>query len=621
MANRVNVNITARDLTRGELARMRRNFGALGQDLDRAVGARTRQNFDRLRQSINQSRRDLMSMRGAIPDDEFFRLDRALRQSQRTMQRGFSRVGDRAFARVAAQVRDVTDSFRDLDENARIRVRVDLSALRRADAALRRGLADRDRRVRVRVDPDTSTFGPRLRRTLMAPLRQMGRIAGGILSDGIGQGIVQGFQNSGPVGIAIFAGILASLVAVIGAAIGGILVFAFGGAFVGLASMFAVQSDEIQRNWKTAVENMKDDLSGVGDPLIPVIHEAIHQLEGMVSDFAPHFKQAMEDAAPHLTDFLDELEKGIRNFGEVAFKPMMDAFNVLLDSLGPELRIWLEHLGEAFEYLAEKVTENSDETALAIRLVLELITGLIYALGFLVESWARLVHWMKAAALGFEEISSWFDRNWSISIQMFGADQIAAITLSVMNLWSKVDRNWVRSVLFSAPGLSSVTGLVRLLWDWVNRNWKRTVSFSMLGLNTAISAVRTLWGWVNRNWFRTVTLSVSMPGLDAAKAALGVLGFAKGGVRGISAAATGGARSNMTLVGEQGPEIVNLAPGSHVRSNADSRRIAGQSGGGGGAGASFVFKSSGRRVDDLLLEILREAIHQRGGDPVAVLGG
>ena len=43
--------------------------------------------------------------------------------------------------------------------------------------------------------------------------------------------------------------------------------------------------------------------------------------------------------------------------------------------------------------------------------------------------------------------------------------------------------------------------------------------------------------------------------------------------------------------------------------------------GGGLSAAQFMFKSSGRRVDDLLLEILREAIHQRGGDPVAVLGG
>lgn len=87
----------------------------------------------------------------------------------------------------------------------------------------------------------------------------------------------------------------------------------------------------------------------------------------------------------------------------------------------------------------------------------------------------------------------------------------------------------------------------------------------------------------------------------------------------VGTAATGGVRSNMTLVGEHGPEVVNLAPGSHVRSNPDSKRL--MKDGGGVSGAVFEFKSSGRRADDLLLEIMRDAIHQRGGDPVLVLGG
>jgi hypothetical protein len=52
-------------------------------------------------------------------------------------------------------------------------------------------------------------------------------------------------------------------------------------------------------------------------------------------------------------------------------------------------------------------------------------------------------------------------------------------------------------------------------------------------------------------------------------------------------AATGGVRGNQVLVGEQGPEIVDLPMGSHVNSNADSRRIAG--GGKSGGGVHFHF--------------------------------
>jgi hypothetical protein len=95
--------------------------------------------------------------------------------------------------------------------------------------------------------------------------------------------------------------------------------------------------------------------------------------------------------------------------------------------------------------------------------------------------------------------------------------------------------------------------------------------------------------------------------------------FAKGGVVGM--ASGGPARSGsdrMTLVGEEGPEMVKLPPGSMVKPAGATRAALRDQGGGM---ATLVLKSSGRRADDLLLELLRESIHQRGGDPVKVLGG
>lgn len=61
--------------------------------------------------------------------------------------------------------------------------------------------------------------------------------------------------------------------------------------------------------------------------------------------------------------------------------------------------------------------------------------------------------------------------------------------------------------------------------------------------------------------------------------ALGFLGLATGGIAG---AATGGVRAGMTLVGEHGPELVQLSAGSRVYNNSQSRQMmAGASGGGG----------------------------------------
>jgi len=53
--------------------------------------------------------------------------------------------------------------------------------------------------------------------------------------------------------------------------------------------------------------------------------------------------------------------------------------------------------------------------------------------------------------------------------------------------------------------------------------------------------------------------------------------YASGGI--VSAAATGGPRSNSVLVGEHGPEIADLPPGTMVHSNPDSMAM--MSGGGG----------------------------------------
>ncbi|MFI5524977.1 phage tail protein [Streptomyces platensis] len=99
------------------------------------------------------------------------------------------------------------------------------------------------------------------------------------------------------------------------------------------------------------------------------------------------------------------------------------------------------------------------------------------------------------------------------------------------------------------------------------------------------------------------------------KRALGVRGRATGGIIG---AAGGGPRSAWTLVGEQGPEIVDLPYGSRVRSNPDSRRMAAAAGGGGTV--VLELHSGGARLDDLLIEIIRKAVRVRGGDVQFVLG-
>lgn len=99
---------------------------------------------------------------------------------------------------------------------------------------------------------------------------------------------------------------------------------------------------------------------------------------------------------------------------------------------------------------------------------------------------------------------------------------------------------------------------------------------------------------------------------------------AAGGVQG---AASGGARSGLTWVGEQGPELVRLSPGSQVYSNPDSMRMAGQ--GGSAAGAAHMTgtlkltadRTLERGVIDALFKMFRvEISNSYGGDVQLALG-
>jgi hypothetical protein len=111
-------------------------------------------------------------------------------------------------------------------------------------------------------------------------------------------------------------------------------------------------------------------------------------------------------------------------------------------------------------------------------------------------------------------------------------------------------------------------------------------------------------------------------------------GKAAGGI--VGAAASGGIRSNLTWVGEQGPELLDLAPGSRVWSNPDSermaaapwasmlntprggstavRRAAARAGGGVGAGGPIVIQLQiGKRdLGELMVDTLRGEVRARG---------
>jgi hypothetical protein len=85
-------------------------------------------------------------------------------------------------------------------------------------------------------------------------------------------------------------------------------------------------------------------------------------------------------------------------------------------------------------------------------------------------------------------------------------------------------------------------------------------------------------------------------------------GLAHGGIKG---AANGGVRSDMTWVGEEGPELVNLAPGSRVHSNPDSMRMAAAGGGGQSGPITVNLVVDGRVLAQSTVEPLRGMVSRQ----------
>jgi hypothetical protein len=95
---------------------------------------------------------------------------------------------------------------------------------------------------------------------------------------------------------------------------------------------------------------------------------------------------------------------------------------------------------------------------------------------------------------------------------------------------------------------------------------------------------------------------------------------ASGGI--IGQAAAGGIRGGLTLVGEQGPELIDAAPGSRVLTADDTARTFAEGGGGGPGGPLVIMLQIGdRTLGEVIIDPLRKVVRARGGDVQAVLSG
>ena len=588
MANRVNVNINANDLSRRGINSLRRSMDRMQRQARRSGGTIQ---FN-VRVDPGSSRREM----------------RRLRREMRG--------------------RPVTITT-NLDPSP-----PPSGFLRRLQARLARGVGVP---VRVRIN----------RSRLLGPLRSLGGVVSGTMQDGIAQGIFQGFKQGGPLGIAFLATLLVSAAAVLGAALSGILVTALGAGFVGVGLASAFQSKQVQHTWSRTLANIKKEFAGVGEPLIPVLDRALKRLHEMAHDAGPALKEALEKTAPATEKFINSLMDGFESFGANAFDRIMESWNVFAPVFGEQWDEFMGELGDAFGDMADLVAQHPEEIAMALEVVFEVIELIVRAVTFLGETWVNMVDLALTAVSflgkGIEQMGlialTAFEAVINGAVSAFGwipgvgdqlktaqeafkefkkgaeedlhaiasAGDVAKEALDRMNKKRKLEADissWQSQLSKARADLKKTTS------QKARAKLAADISDLMRKTKAARAELAALNGKTATTYVRTVKYGIGAEAANAARKATGGI---------IGAAATGGVRNNLTMVGEAGPELVRLPAGSSVKSNPDTRRFFGQQN--VPSRGQLIFKSSGRRVDDLLLEILREAIHDRGGDPVVVLGG
>jgi phage-related minor tail protein len=162
-------------------------------------------------------------------------------------------------------------------------------------------------------------------------------------------------------------------------------------------------------------------------------------------------------------------------------------------------------------------------------------------------------------------------------------------------------RNFLR---VAKAALSSIVSYARSVPGRISSGFSTLYGVITNPVRNAVNAVRSWLGGL-------LDFARSIPSRIGSSIKGAIPGFAHGGV--VGQAASGGGRSGMTMVGEQGPELLSLPPGTRVRSSPDSRRMVGS---GGAQGGTLLIRLDGSD----LLKNLRAEIRHQGGDVQAVLG-
>lgn len=451
----------------------------------------------------------------------------------------------------------------------------------------RGAFASVERDARTSGDRSGDSFRTGLSGKMMSAVTSLGDKVTSGLADAAAKlpGILGSAASSIPpqgqvIALALVGGLAAALAPMIGAALSAAVLLAVGGGVLAAGILSAVQDPKVKKAFGKLGEQAKGIFKDFGEPFRQPLIRAAGLFSSLLADLKPQINQLGVIIAP----LIDQLAPALAGFLKAAMPGIKDAVTAAVP-LFQVLAEKLPGIGSAISDFFSSIADNGPSTAQFFGDMLVAIANIIRVVGKVIGWLVRMYAVNRSGAIDAAHAVGWV------------VDKISDLIGWIRHMASQAGSAFgsvvsrVRSVLSAISG--TIAGIVSAVRGFVARIKALINGIPKLITIDIVQSVRTIGSGI-----------------------LHGLGFAHGGIVG---AASGGVHSGLRMVGEHGPELAELPPGTRIHSNPDTQRM--MSGGNGGGAVTLVVQSGGSKLDDLLVEILRNAVRVKGAGSVQTLLG
>jgi hypothetical protein len=172
----------------------------------------------------------------------------------------------------------------------------------------------------------------------------------------------------GPAILAIFGGVIATVMPAIGALAGGALVLGFGAGLAGLGLMMAAKSQAVKEAWAKTLGQVGADMQLISKPFESTLIQISGTFRRTVDAFNPYLQRAFSKMAAPIAGFADDAGHALEGLTP-AVGPLTDAFISVLHAVGGALPGAVKSLTDGLTELANSVNKNPQALA-------DLVTGI-----------------------------------------------------------------------------------------------------------------------------------------------------------------------------------------------------------------------------------------------------